>query len=186
MSLLCPSRNWLVAGATVWLAACAPELNWRDVRADGTAVTLSMPCKPVEQRRSAPLAGRTVALQLRVCDAAGVTWAWLWADMVEPAAVGPALTALVAGARANVGAPAVPLSVVSVPGSTPRPEGGRAQFDGRLPDGRPVAEHLLVFAVGTQVHQVTALAAGEAVRGQRRGALDAAADVGLASVRVQP
>lgn len=173
-------------GATLLLAACAPDLNWRDVRAEGTPVVLSLPCKPVEQRRTALLAGRSVALQLRVCDAGGVTWAWLWADVADPAAVGPALTALVTGAHANVGAPVLPLEAFTVPGATPRPEGGQARLVGQLPDGRTVAEHLLVFAVGTQVHQVTALAAGDGQRGPMKDPWAAAAEMCLASVRVQP
>lgn len=173
-------------GAVLALSACAPELNWRDVRADGTPVVLSLPCKPVEQRRTAQLAGRAVAMQMRVCDAGGVTWAWLWANVDDPVSVGPALSALASGARANLGAGVAPLQAVAPPGATPRPEGGRAQLAGRLPDGRQVAEHLLVFAVGTQVHQVTALAPGEGARPPAVEALTAAAAICFDSVRVQP
>lgn len=172
--------------AVLALTACAPELNWRDVRAEGTRVTLSLPCKPVEQRRTAQLAGQAAAMQMRVCNAGGVTWGWLWANLDDPVAVGPALNALVSGARANLGAGAAPLQTGNPPGATPRPESGRAQLVGRLPDGRHVIEHILVFAVGTQVHQVTALVAGNGERPPAPEALTAAAAICLDSVRVQP
>ena len=71
------------------LAACAPALDWRDVRLEGSGVLLLFPCKPDSQTRTLSLAGASVRLSLHACSAAGSTWALAVADLGDPARVGP-------------------------------------------------------------------------------------------------
>ncbi|MBE0548915.1 MAG: hypothetical protein IH627_14965, partial [Rubrivivax sp.] len=70
MTVPAPSaaRAGCVCAAAFLLAACSPTLDWRDVRPAGSGVTLLMPCKPVVQERSLPLAGAPVRLSLQACS----------------------------------------------------------------------------------------------------------------------
>ena len=65
------------------LAACAPELNWREVRTEPDSVRLLLPCKPDRGSRVVPFAGRDTELSLTGCDAAGLTFALASARLVR-------------------------------------------------------------------------------------------------------
>lgn len=166
------------ACAAAWLlAACAPALDWRDVRPVGSGATLLMPCKPTPQERRLPLAGSTVRLSLHACSAGGQTWGLAHADVEDPARVSAALAELRTSAAANVQAGPAERLPLQVPGATPQPESERVHFSGRLPDGRPVRAQLAVFAHGTRVFQATAL-------GERLP--DEAAETFFGSIRFTP
>lgn len=139
------------------LAACAPALDWREVRPDGSALTLLMPCKPDRQVRRVDLAAVQVKLALHACTAGGVTWGLAFADLADPAKVGAALEELRSSALKNLQATdATPLPL-QVHGATPNDASRRVQFAGRMPDGRAVVEQTAVFAKGTRVFQAVAL-----------------------------
>ena len=145
--------------AALICAACAPELNWRELRTDDIGLAQMFPCKPVRQQRQVQLAGRDVTLVLQVCDAGGATWARAYGDMRDPAAVGAALDALSAAAHGNIGARRGDAVAQTVTGASPNAAAGRFQIQGRTPDGKPVQAAVLVFAKGTRVVQLTALGA---------------------------
>lgn len=168
--------GWAGAAALL-LAACAPALDWRDVRPEGSSVTLLMPCKPTAQQRRLALAGAAVRLSLHACSADGQTWGVAHADMEDPARVAAALAELRASAAANIAAGDAGQLPLQVPGATPQPGSERVHFDGHLPDGRPVQAQVAVFAQGTRVYQVTAL--GEHLPAE-------AADVFFGSIRFAP
>ncbi|MDO9074336.1 MAG: hypothetical protein Q7U73_13835 [Rubrivivax sp.] len=161
--------------ACAGLPGCAPALDWRDVRPEGSALQLQFPCRPTTQRRDVPLAGARVNLALHACAAGGQTWGLAVADVVEPARVGPALTELAATAGGNVGAVAGQPLALKVPGATPNDASIRLRLQGRLPDGTAVQMHVAVFARGTLVYQATVL--GDAVP-------DEAAQTFFASLRL--
>jgi hypothetical protein len=163
--------------ASLLLVACAPALDWRDVRPDGSSLTLLMPCKPTAQERRLPLAGVTVRLSLHACSADGQTWGIAHADVEDPARVEAALTELRTAAAANIAAGPAERLPLQVPGATPQPAGERVRFDGQLPDGRAVQAQLAVFAQGTRVFQATAL--GERLSGE-------AAETFFGSIRLTP
>jgi hypothetical protein len=163
--------------AVAALAACAPALDWREVRAADTGMSLLLPCKPTEQTRRVALAGATVQLQLLACSAGGSTWALAHADVVDPARVGPALAELAASAAANLAATPSREQPLQMPGATPNPGSRRLDLSGRMPDGRAVDERLALFAKGTRVFQATVL--GERVDAD-------AAESFFASLRVAP
>ena len=73
------------------MLACAPALDWREVRPAGSGITLLFPCKPDSHARQVQLGPHSVRLELHACTAAGTTWALAFADMGDPARVGPAL-----------------------------------------------------------------------------------------------
>jgi hypothetical protein len=159
------------------LPACSPDLNWREWRTPEVGLTQMFPCKPVRQQRRLDLGGTAVQMVLQVCDGAGATWAVAHADMVDPAAVAPALQMLTKSAHANLGASVGAAQAALVAGSTPQANAGRYRFQGKGRDGRELDEAMLVFARGTVVFQVTALSPR---------LVNDDVEVFLASVRVGP
>lgn len=145
----------MLAGAS--MAACAPALDWREVRPAGAGIALLFPCKPDRHARQVKLGPDAVRLELHACSAAGVTWALAFADLGDPARVGPALMELRSAAASNLAASAPQVLGLKVEGATPNPASQRMQLQGLMPDGRAVIEQMAVFAKGTRVYQATAL-----------------------------
>jgi hypothetical protein len=163
--------------ACALLTGCAPTLDWRDTRPDGSGLQLQFPCRAGGQSRDLPLAGVRVNLALHACAAGGLTWGLGHADVADPARVGPALLELAAAARANVGAAVGTSASLAVAGATPHASSGRWQVQGRLPDGTSVQMQVAVFARGTRVFQATVL--GEKLSPE-------AADIFFASMHLAP
>jgi len=150
-----PFRS-VAACLAVTLAACTPALDWREVRPEGGAVTLMLPCKPASHARAVTLADRRVEMSMYACTVGDVTYAIAFADMADPAAVTPALGELARSARANLrAAEGAASSALAVPGMTPNAQAAQWRIDGRLPDGRQIQEQMALFAYGTRVHQAT-------------------------------
>jgi hypothetical protein len=139
------------------MSACTPTLDWRDVRPDGAELSSLFPCKPEGHTRQLPLAGHPVALSLYRCSAGGATYAVAFADMVDPARVGPALAALGGAAVGNINADAPTVSPLQVPGMTPNEQARRLGFAGRGPEGRSLQGRVALFARGTRVYQATVI-----------------------------
>ena len=146
---------WVTAAGL--LAACAPALDWREVRPDDSGVTMLFPCKPDSHARRLNLGKQQVRLTLHACTAGGSTWALAFADMSDPALVGDALTELGVAAQKNLEASQSRRLGLSVEGATPNPHSQRFEITGRVPDGREVTEQVAVFAKGMRVYQATAL-----------------------------
>ena len=139
------------------LLACVPALDWREVRVAQTPLRLLMPCRPHAQDRTIQLAGQTVQWRLLVCSTGDHSVGVAWADMGDPAQVGPALTGLLAAAGANLGAAIPSAAPLRVPGATPHAGSQQVLLAGRRSDGQPVQMQLALFTFGTLVFQVTAL-----------------------------
>lgn len=158
------------------LSGCSPALDWREVRPPGSSAQVVFPCKPASHARKVMLAGVAVEMSLYGCAASRVSYALAFADMADPALVGPALGEFARAAPAHLQAtePAASAPLV-VPGMTPNAQAALWMLSGRLPDGRAVQERMALFAYGTRVYQATAV-------GER---LDAAAwDSFLAGLKV--
>ncbi|HET9976126.1 MAG TPA: hypothetical protein VFQ20_01720 [Burkholderiaceae bacterium] len=149
---------WATGLLTLLLAACTPELDWREVRPAGTAVLALMPCKPASHARRVTLAGAEVEMTLHACRAADATWAIAHADLADPARVTSALDELAQAAQRNVGAATATAQPSAVPGMTPNPSARRWRIEGRLADGRAVVETVVLFAHGTRVVQASVIA----------------------------
>jgi hypothetical protein len=143
------------AAVALVLCACAPALDWRDVRPADSGLSLQFPCRPTAQQRRVALAGVPVRLALHACSVGGQTWGLGWADVADPAQVAPALQALRASAAANIGARDGQVLPLRVPGATPSDAAARLRLAGRLPDGAAVQMELAVFAIGTHVFQAS-------------------------------
>lgn len=145
--------------AAVALAACAPALDWREVRMDEAGLLGLFPCRPVAQTRELALAGRPVAMTLRACESGGGTFAVAVADAKDPVQVGLVMDALRSASTAKQVEGAAPGKAMelAVSGATPRPEAGRWVFQGRRADGAALQVDTAVFARGTWVVQATVI-----------------------------
>lgn len=135
--------------AILGLAACAPSLDWREVRPEGGGLQALFPCKPEVENRREP-----TPMGLAVCQAAGQSFSVSWAELADPAQVGLALRQMREALATKLAAPA-PASASSgvlVPGMTPQPEAGQWWLQGARQQAR-----VAVFARGLRVYQLTQL-----------------------------
>lgn len=149
--------HWMAIAAAGLLWGCAPALDWREVRPEGSGATALFPCKPDSHARKVALGPQPVRLVLHACNAGGATWALAHADVEDPARVGAALGELQAAAARNLGATPSGELALKIEGATPNPLSRRVEIQGTFPDGRKVTEQLAVFANGTRVFQATAV-----------------------------
>lgn len=147
-----------LAGLLLTLAGCAPALDWREWRPPDSGATLTWPCKPHGLVRPVVLAGQALSLTLHACTAGGQTWGLAFADVADPARVGPVLEAFRRAAAANIGASAPGQSrPLQVPGATPNAASGRVRMAGNLPTGEAMQMEVAVFSHGTVAFQATVL-----------------------------
>lgn len=142
-----------LALALAALGACSPALDWREVRAEGGALTAWLPCKPQRRVREVDLAGDKVSMEMLGCRAEESTWGLTSADVHEPARVDAALAALREARSENLGAPEVSASNVDLGGR----KALQLRIEGRDPAGRAVVEQSLIFAVGTRVFHLAVI-----------------------------
>ena len=142
------------------LAACTPALDWREAYLEGSGVAMLFPCRPDRHERAVRLAGVDLRMQMHSCRAANATFSLTYVDAAQPAQVGTLLAELRDRAVSNI-AGASTVQPFAAPGATPNPHSARLRIEGRLPDGRAVAEHAAFFARGLRVFQATAI--GEAM-----------------------
>ncbi|MBG6072367.1 MULTISPECIES: hypothetical protein [unclassified Polaromonas] len=138
------------------VAACSPALNWRDVRPEGTRLSLLLPCKPDKAQKVVPLGGRPTQLSMLGCDADGATFAVAIADVGDPLQAAPVLALWQDLTLANMkAAPASrqPLPL-KIPGASPGTPVTRLQAQGQRADGTAVSGQAAYFAQGSQLFQV--------------------------------
>jgi hypothetical protein len=142
-----------------FLSGCTPGMDWREFRPEGARTLQTLfPCKPEGHARQVRLGDLPVRLALHACRADGSTWGLAWADVGDPAQVGPALQALQAAFSDNLAAStSVAHQGWRVAGATPQPASGRWALQGKLPDGSAIRGEVAVFSHGTRVFQASVL-----------------------------
>jgi hypothetical protein len=139
------------------LGACAPVLDWREVKPEDSAASLMFPCKPTTDARMVSLAGGRVRMQIAACRAGDVTWALAYADVADPVKVTPALAALRESAVGNLKGSATAVGALQIAGMTPNPQAERLRVRGGLPSGEAVTLEAGFFVRGTRVYQATVM-----------------------------
>ena len=144
-------------------AGCSPTFNWREVRPDGTRLSLLLPCKPDKAQKTVPLGGQPTVLAMLGCDAGGATFAVAVADLGDAAKAAPVLAQwqsltlanMKAGPRAAGTGPGgtqvVPLKLA---GASAEPAPLLVSAQGQRADGAAVTGRAAYFAQGSQVFQV--------------------------------
>ena len=181
--------GWWAAILSCALAACAPALNWREVRPEQTdGLQATFPCKPdaVERRLALPGLPEPVVLHVLSCQADGGMWVLSHLTVTDAAQVPVALRALAAATRGNVEAAtraatrqagadvaaatvalrASELPPATVPGMTPQPDSRAWRFDALRPGegggpGVPMAVTAWHFSHGLTVFQASVWQQGE-------------------------
>jgi len=137
------------------LAACSPTFNWREVRPEGTGLSLLLPCKPDKAQKVVPLGGRATSLSMLGCDAGGVTFAVAIADVGDATQAGQVLAQWQTLTLANM--KALPASqqplALKIPGASPSLPVARLQGQGQRADGAAVSGQAAYFAQGSQLFQ---------------------------------
>jgi hypothetical protein len=146
----------LVVSSAMALGACTPELNWREVRPEGSGLQVMFPCKPSTQVRTVALAGASVRMSMHACEAGKLTFALAHADVGDPVRNSSALSELRAALASKVHGTAEPRPL-SLSGATPNAASGRWHVAGVLPDGQRREQDAVFFVKGTQVFQMVVM-----------------------------
>ena len=138
--------------ALFFVTACSPTFNWRDVRPDGTRLSLLMPCKPDKAQKTVPMAGKPTEMALLSCDAGGATFAVAVADVKEISQVAAALAQWQSAALANIKAASTTTGTAfKLTGLTDAAVLVKAT--GQRSNGKAVGSQAAYFAQGSQVFQ---------------------------------
>lgn len=153
------SRSFRGWAFVLGLGACTPTWDWRSVPLPDTQLVTELPCRPSRFQRAVIVAGVPLKLFMLSCETGGVTYGVATADVVDATRVDAVLRALADGARAAIRSADAPVGAFNLNGATPFSGNTRAHLRGRRPDGEAVEESMRVFARGTRVFQVSAVAA---------------------------
>src|SRR5262249_58151999 len=75
----------LAAAALVVLAACSPELDWREFTSAEGRDTVMLPARPTRETRELVLAGTRVRMQMVTAQVSGTAFAVAYADLPSAA-----------------------------------------------------------------------------------------------------
>lgn len=145
--------RFLPVAVALWLAACSPTFNWREVRLESAQLHAMLPCKPDKASRAVPMAGRDVQLQVLGCDTGGATFALLSGDIVDPLRAGEVLRRWKLATLANMRSASSRELVFLPPGAMALPQSVSVVAVGQRPDGSSVESHAAYFARGSRVVQ---------------------------------
>ena len=138
-------------------AACTPEANWREFKAEGSGVVAMFPCRPDHHARPVRMAEAQVQMEMLVCAAGGATFALGFLDVPDPARVQAALVEMRSIALANVHGAAPQLALAHIEGMTPNPQALRLSAGGTLPGGGAIQLHAAFFSKGLRVYQASVI-----------------------------
>jgi hypothetical protein len=148
---------WCVAALSS-LSACTPNLNWREVRADGSAVHMLMPCKPDHLVRKILLAGVVVNWHQMSCEAGGAVWGMGYATLEQPDLRLAVLADLQARSLSNWQlTPATVFDGWSPSKQASWVDAKQLRAEGRLPDGGRLSVQAAWAAQDSSVFQWTVL-----------------------------
>ncbi len=117
----------------LFITACTPALNWRDVRlesADGSTLKAALPCKPDAATRKQQLGEILVDLSMMGCAANDVTFTLSRIPLVDPLSATRVLAAWQAAAVANVKAMPTLTTPITVSGAGAWPPAARVTLTG--------------------------------------------------------
>ena len=152
--LTCGIATLPASAALLFLLACSPSFNWRDVHPENTRLSLLLPCKPDKAEKVVPLGGRPTTLAMLGCDAGGATFAVAVADLGDEARVAGVLQQWQSLTLANMKAVAPQLMPLKLPGAGGGPAPVLVKAQGRRADGTTVNGQAAYFAQGSRVFQV--------------------------------
>lgn len=147
---------WGGVACVLGLWACSPTFNWRQVRADGSAVAVLLPCKPERALRQVAMAGHPVALSMLSCDVGELTFALGSAQVPQGLSTAEVLQAWRQASLASMRAPVSSATAwtPTLGPQVPNPDVQGWKAVGSRPDGRPVAAQAVQMVHSTEVVQL--------------------------------
>jgi hypothetical protein len=140
---------------------CSPAMNWRQIRGEGSALQVLMPCKPDRVSRRIRLPDQDLTWNLLSCEAGGATWSMAYGDLSDSTQLAPVLATLQDVAQRNWAVQTtVPIAGAGgawPPGATPHPNARRWTGEGRRPDGAPLPVQAAWFVQERAVYQLAVL-----------------------------
>ncbi len=137
------------------LTACAPELNWREVRADDAHYSVLLPSKPATHARTVDLDGLTVEMSMTGAAVDELSFVVASARIPDAARQPAALAAMQTAMLRNIRALTHSEKPVTLKGSVQATEivaSGQTERD-----GRPVQMQARFAAYGDRVYQAVVL-----------------------------
>lgn len=146
-------RGLVLAAAGLWLLACSPALNWRQVQVDAGDVRILLPCKPDRAQKTVPLGGQATALSMVGCEADGTMFALAVADVGQASRAAEVLAQWQALTLSHMRAGAPVQSPIKVAGASALPAPVRVVAQGQQSDGRRIEGQAVYFARGSRLYQ---------------------------------
>ncbi len=137
------------------LAACAPELNWREVRGDDARFSVLLPSKPTTHARTVDLNGLKVEMRMTGAAVGDVSFVVASARIADAAQRTAALAAMQVAMLNNIGAATHSEKPVTLKGGAPASEVVARGQAAR--GGRALLMHARFAAHGDHVYQAVAI-----------------------------
>ena len=144
--------------SAVSLAACSPDLNWRQTGFEGTNFKTELPCKPDRTTRQVPLGGLPVDLQVAGCESGSAMVAVMTAALPPGADANAVLQGWQQATLANMVAQEPQRQAWARSGMLPLPAAQRVNAQGLRADGQAVNAQAVwsAFVEGDHVRLVHA------------------------------
>jgi len=144
--------------SAVSLAACSPDLNWRQTGFEGTNFKAELPCKPDRTTRQVPLGGLPVNLQVAGCEAGSAMVAVMTAALPSGVDANALLQGWQQATLNNIQAKSAQRQPWVRAGMLPLPEAQRIRAEGQRNDGQSVVAQAVwgAFVEGDHVRLVHA------------------------------
>lgn len=137
------------------LVACAPDLNWREVRTDDAHCSILLPAKPATHARSVNLDGLKVEMQMTGAAVDDLSFTVASARIPDAAQRVPALAAMQVAMLRNIGAASHDEKRVTLKGGVEATEVVASGQNAR--DGKKLLMHARFAIYGDRVYQAVAL-----------------------------
>lgn len=147
-------QTWAVLLLGLFLLACSPGLNWREVRPDQVPLSALFPCKPEAAERRLPLGEKDIVVKMLVCEADGAVFTLGYAELKPDLQQGDLLDLWRKATLSQMKAKTLTPMPFVLKGALPVPPLG-VVAQGSRPDGSALAVHASWFAVGSTVFQAS-------------------------------
>ncbi len=158
MFLLISQKSLRLLGAALLcalLAACAPELNWREVRSDDAHCLVLLPAKPASHSRTINLGGLNVDMHMTGAAVDDLSFAVASARIPDAAQRTAALAAMQAAMLRNIGATSHNEKSVTLKGGVPANEVVAVGQSAR--NGKKLQMYARFAVQGDRVYQAVAI-----------------------------
>jgi hypothetical protein len=150
----------LAAAAIVVLAACSPELDWREFTSAEGRFTVMLPARPTRESRELVLAGTKVRMQMVTAQVSGTAFGVGYADLPSAADAARTVSDIRDALTRNLGGRVISERPVDLDGAT----GIEFQVAGAA-QGSPMRLAARVVAAGNRFYQVVVVGRAERVAG---------------------